>query len=139
MSNQTLNPEIIATSSSVQSRIVGGLQLPEYKAISTTKPILTATIADELILPLTQHIGKQAKPVVNVGDQVLKGQCIAEQDTAISARLHAPTSGTITAIEPRIINHPSGLSSMCIVISPDQQDQWIELHGLSITEQHNIE
>ena len=138
MSNQTFNPEIIATSSSSRSQLVGGLQPPEHKAISTTKPVLTAKIADELVLPLTQHIGKQAKPVVNVGDQVLKGQCIAEPDSEISARLHAPTSGIITAIEPRIISHPSGLLAMCIVIAPDHQDQWTQLQGLSTTEQHNI-
>ena len=138
MANKIDTSEIIATSSEIKSQLVGGLRLPEHKVISTSRPIFTAPIANELVLPLTQHIGKQAKPVVNIGDQVLKGQCIAEQDTEISAKLHAPTSGKVIAIEPRVISHPSGLSATCIVIASDQQDKWCKLQGLSAIEQQNI-
>ena len=63
---------------------------------------------------------------VAVGDRVLAGQLIAEAPGFVSVPLHAPTSGTVTAIEDRLIAHPSGLSAPCIVIATDGLDEWVE-------------
>ena len=52
-----------------------------------------APIPDELILPLRQHLGVPAKPVVNVGDSVNGGQVLAEAQGVMSVPVHAPTSG----------------------------------------------
>lgn len=107
-------------------RFHGGLHLPEHKTASTQRPVVRAALPGTLILPLQQHIGQSAKPVVQVGERVLKGQLIARADGYISAHLHAPSSGTITAIEERPIAHPSGLSALCIVLSTDGLDAWHE-------------
>jgi electron transport complex protein RnfC len=104
----------------------GGIHPPENKRQSVRTPIADAGIPPELILPLSQHIGAPAKPVVSIGDQVLKGQRVAEAGGEISAPLHAPSSGTIRAIEERVIAHPSGLRAPCIVIAADGRDEWIE-------------
>lgn len=108
----------------------GGIHPPENKKQSTDKPIRVADLPEKLILPIAQHIGAQAKPVVNLGDTVLKGQIIAEAQGFVSANLHAPSSGKITAIEDRVIAHPSGMSDICIEITLDAQDQWAELSGI---------
>tara|TARA_R110001599_G_scaffold353463_1_gene592972 strand:- start:13636 stop:15660 length:2025 start_codon:yes stop_codon:yes gene_type:complete len=103
----------------------GGIHPPENKALSLAVPIRDAGIPPELVLPLSQHIGAPASAVVAVGEQVLKGQMIAEPLGFVSVPVHAPTSGTITAIEERLIAHPSGLLAMCIVIATDGQDDWL--------------
>jgi electron transport complex protein RnfC len=107
----------------------GGIHPPENKDQSLTRHIVSAGIPNELTLPLSQHIGSPAVPIVAVGQHVLKGQMIAEPNGFVSVPVHAPTSGTITAIEERQIAHPSGLLAPCIVITSDGFDSWIELHG----------
>ncbi|WP_269617747.1 electron transport complex subunit RsxC [Zhongshania sp. BJYM1] len=109
--------------------IHGGIHPAENKSQSLHKPIENAGIPKQLILPLAQHIGAPASPIVNVGDRVLKGQMIAEAKGFVSAPVHAPTSGIVSAIESRVIPHPSGMSASCIVIDTDGADEWIAHRG----------
>ncbi len=104
-------------------RFPGGLHLDGHKALSARQPITAAPLPPALILPLSQHIGGAAKPCVAIGDQVRRGQTIAEAQGAVSAPVHAPTSGTISAIEMRVVPHPSGLMAPCIILTPDGQDR----------------
>lgn len=104
----------------------GGVHPPENKSQSTQLPIGQLTLPSTLVLPLRQHVGNIPKVKVNVGDKVLKGQLLAEAEGTVSAAIHAPTSGFVTAIEDAIIPHPSGLPDRCITITPDGQDEWIE-------------
>ncbi len=108
----------------------GGVHPPENKHQSLTRPIQPAGIPPELTLPLNQHIGAPAEPVVAVGDHVLKGQMIAKPLGLVSVPVHAPTSGSIVAIEPRQVAHPSGLETLCIVIATDGEDRWIAHEGV---------
>ncbi len=105
----------------------GGLILPEYKKRSTRSPVHRPPLPERLVLPLQQHIGAPAKPVVGVGDEVAKGQCIAKADGYVSAAVHAPTSGTVSALEERPVPHPSGLDGPCIVLESDGEDAWCDL------------
>ncbi|MAQ99292.1 MAG: electron transport complex subunit RsxC [Oceanospirillaceae bacterium] len=109
----------------------GGIHPAENKHQSTSQPIRPVPLPDELVLPLLQHIGNAAVPVVSVGDQVLKGQKIALDHGFVSAPLHAPTSGTVSAIEDRLVPHASGLSELCIVITPDGKDEWTAHQSLA--------
>ena len=113
----------------------GGIHPPQNKQQSLRSPIADAGIPPELVIPLSQHIGAPAKPAVQVGDRVLKGQVIARARGFVSVPKHAPTSGTITAIEERLIPHPSGHSGPCIVIACDGKDEWTECYGTSDYEQ----
>jgi electron transport complex protein RnfC len=105
----------------------GGIHPPQHKDLSTRTPVRTAMLPKQLVLPLHQHIGESSEPIVQVGDHVLKGQKIARARGYVSASLHAPSSGTVVAIESRPIPHPSGLSAECMVIDTDGEDRWIEL------------
>ncbi len=107
--------------------IHGGIHPPENKSQSTQTPIGLIDLPDEIILPLNQHVGTPADPIVNIGDSVKKGQVIAEAHGFVSLPVHASTSGEITAIEDRLIPHPSGMSARCIVLKPDMQDEWVAL------------
>lgn len=105
----------------------GGLHLPDEKALSNCAPIELLPLPPRLVIPLAQHIGTPARPCVRVGEQVQKGQLIGEPDGYVSAAVHASSSGTVLAIEPRPIPHPSGLSAPCVVIATDGEDSWAAL------------
>ena len=109
----------------------GGIHPPENKHQSVTTPIADAGIPPQLTVPLSQHIGAPAQPVVSIGDHVLKGQVIAEPRGLVSVPKHAPSSGTVLAIEDRLVPHPSGHLAPCIVIETDGRDEWIEHSGTS--------
>lgn len=66
-------------------------------------------------VPLSQHIGAPAKPIVAKGDKVLRGQKIAECASFLSASVHAPISGTVTAVDNVVM--PSGKPAQAIVIT----------------------
>jgi electron transport complex protein RnfC len=106
--------------------IHGGIHPAENKQQSLTGPLQAVSLPDSLILPLSQHIGVPASPVVSVGDKVLKGQLIAAAKGFVSAPVHAPSSGIISAIEERAVPHVSGMQAPCIVIETDGHDRWIE-------------
>jgi Na+-translocating ferredoxin:NAD+ oxidoreductase subunit C len=103
---------------------------PEHKDESNTRPIHPAPLPRTLVISLRQHIGNPAKPVVRVGERVLKGQMIAAADGYISAAVHASSSGTVSAIGPALVPHISGLPDDCISIETDGRDEWIAMTPL---------
>ncbi len=109
----------------------GGIHPPEMKHLSNSTPIAPGPLPAQLVLPLNMHIGAPAKPLVAPGDRVLKGQMIAEPGGAVSAAIHAPTSGTISAIGPRPIQHPSGMDAICMVLDTDGKDEWVTHSGVT--------
>lgn len=94
----------------------GGLHLDDHKKESLGGAIQIASIPNEIILRVSQHIGEPNSPLVKVGQSVKKGQLLAESREFVSAPVHSPASGVITAIENRPVAHPSGQSDLCIVI-----------------------
>lgn len=108
------------------SKIFGGLKLPGFKSISMSQAIQDAPLAKVLTIPLKQHIGHAAEAIVKVGDPVLKGQMIAAAKDYISTPVHAPSSGKIIAIDKRLVPHPSGITTDCIVIETDSEERWVE-------------
>ncbi|GAB6043299.1 electron transport complex subunit RsxC [Endothiovibrio diazotrophicus] len=113
-----------------QWRFHGGIHLPENKEQSNGRAVEPLAMPRELVLPLGQHIGAEAEPMVQAGERVLKGQMIAKPKGYVSAPLHAPTSGTVVAVTERPVPHPSQLPATCIVIEPDGEDRWIEHAGV---------
>lgn len=100
----------------------GGVVLQGHKLYGEAGRTRAAPIPAELIFPLEQHIGQAARPVVAVGDHVLRGDLLARADGFVSAPIHASTSGTITAIEERPVPHTSHLAATCIVLTADGKD-----------------
>jgi electron transport complex protein RnfC len=76
----------------------GGVHPPEAKELSQHLPLETMPIPERLVLPLSQHMGKQAKALVSKGDEVNTGALVAEADGFISAPVHSPVTGRITGI-----------------------------------------
>lgn len=67
------------------------------------------------VLPLAQHIGAPARPVVAKGDTVSRGQLVAEGGSFVSAGIHASVSGTVASIGEVLM--PSGVPGHAIVIN----------------------
>lgn len=105
----------------------GGIH-PEYRKDRTADlAIIAMPVPDTLYIPLQQHIGAAAEPVVQADDRVKKGQVIARGQGPVSAPIHAPTSGTIRAIADLPAPHPSGLPQPTILLDSDGANEWADL------------
>ena len=102
----------------------GGVFLKAHKDEATSYAVQPARLPKRLVLPLRQHIGEPAKPIVAVGEHVLKGQMIAQPGNRFSVPVHASSSGTVVAITDHPVPHPSGLDAPCIIIETDGKDEW---------------
>jgi electron transport complex protein RnfC len=71
---------------------------PEYHKETGSLPIRRMAFAPRLVVPLSQHIGRQALCRVNVGQEVLRGEVIADADGAMSLPVHAPATGVVEAV-----------------------------------------
>lgn len=108
----------------------GGLKLRHHKKISCQQPVRRSRLPPRLYVPLLQHAGDPAQALVSEGQNVLKGDVIARYELPHPGFLHAPTSGTVTAIARHGISHPSGQDGLTIIIKPDGRDEWGELHPI---------
>lgn len=108
----------------------GGVHPEGRKDLSAECPIRSAPLPKRLYVPLQQHIGAPATPLVNIGDAVLKGQLIAAAQGAVSAPVHAPTSGVIAALGDHAAPHPSGLPVPTFTLESDGEDKWISTETL---------
>lgn len=112
----------------------GGVHPFGNKTMTTELAIEKLPLPSRLYIPLQQHIGAPASAIVNVGDHVLKGQLIAKGQGAVSAPVHASSSGAVVAIEDHPAPHPSGLPVRCIIIDTDGEDRWHEeMHPIRAT------
>ncbi len=97
----------------------GGIH-PKYNKEMSTKITEFITITPkQVVIPLRQHIGAPCKPLVQVGDHVLRGQKIGDGE-GLCVPVHASVSGTVVAIEPR--PHTSGALVEAVVIDNDYKD-----------------
>ncbi len=108
----------------------GGIHPPEMKTQSNGTPLRQIPLPTQFIMPLKQHIGSEGELCVAPGDKVLRGQPLTFGRGRMLP-VHAPTSGTVERIAPHITAHPSGLAEMCVFITPDGEDRWIERETVS--------
>jgi len=111
-------------------KLHGGLRLQANKKMSTDKAIQHIPVPNQLILPITQHAGDPAQPIVGSGEHVLKGQLIAEQGGSLGAPVHASSSGRVVAIEPWPVSRRYGDNAPCIVIECDGKDEAVGIADL---------
>ncbi len=76
---------------------------PDTQKNTAGKPIRRLPYAPRIFLPLAQHIGKPAVPLVRPGEEVVRGQPVARADGFLSVPLHSPVTGRVEAIRL----HPS--------------------------------
>ena len=101
---------------------IGGVHPSDNKQWSNTKPIEVLELPDVVNIPLGQHIGAPATAKVAKGDKVLTGQLIGEATGFMSANIHSPISGTVTAVDMQV--NGQGLRQMMITIKREG-DEWM--------------
>lgn len=91
-----------------------GVHPPDSKELTRHLAIRRMPFPEEVVLPLRQHAGKPAKPLVRVGDRVQRGDKIADADGFVSAPVHASAAGTVADIG--LWPHPDGSMDTAIRI-----------------------
>ncbi len=94
----------------------GGVHPREEKELSEHCAFEVMPDPGMVVLPLSQHLGKQARPLVEKRASVVKGQVVAEADGFISAPVHSPVNGTVKSIGRE--SNSSGFVKDAIVITP---------------------
>ncbi len=92
----------------------GGVHPKEYKELTEHLAFETFPFPDEIILPLSQHLGKEAKALVKKGEDVKPGQMIAQAEGFISAPVHSSVAGKVMSLGKE--QTPSGFPKDAIVI-----------------------
>ena len=117
-------------------RLTGGVRLPPNKERSTAGRIRTGFVPKHVILSLQQGRGSAAKPIVAVGDRVLRNQTIATGDPGACADIHASTSGRVSAIEDRLVPFHNRLGTApCLVIDADGRHDAADTDAIAWPEQ----
>ncbi|MGB0903274.1 MAG: electron transport complex subunit RsxC, partial [Mangrovicoccus sp.] len=104
--------------------IRGGIHPQPRKYLASDCAIEKMPIPSLLRVPLQQHIGAVAEPLVQRDDYVYKGQLIGKARGPVSANVHSPTSGRVLAVGHFSAPHPSGLPVPTVTIRPDGEDKW---------------
>ncbi|MBR6251690.1 MAG: electron transport complex subunit RsxC [Bacteroidales bacterium] len=107
---------------------IGGIH-PNDNKLSAGSAIQVLPVPQEVTVPVAQHIGAPAKPVVAVGDTVKVGQLLAEAGGFVSANVHSPVSGKVKKIEDFIDGNGYRKTGIIITV---EGDEWVETIDRSI-------
>lgn len=102
---------------------IGGVHPHDNKQYSAHQPITECPLPQKAIIPLVQHIGAPAQPVVEKGQKVKVGELIAKAGGFVSANIHSPFSGTITKIDSTL--DAWGMRMPAIFIDVEG-DEWLD-------------
>jgi len=115
----------------------GGIHPPSRKERTKDSAIVTLPIPARLYIPVSQHIGQPALPIVQAGDSVEQGQLLARKEGFISANVIAPASATVSEITDYAACHPSGIATQTLVLDTIEQPSII-LEPLTLDDDHQV-
>ncbi len=108
----------------------GGVHPPEHKEATSSSAVQWARIPERLIIPMSQHLGAPCQPVVAIGDRVKRGQIIGSVEAMVSAPVHSPVDGEVTAIGPWLTAGGARVTSVTIVPDAEQDlDSFVPVDG----------
>jgi len=103
----------------------GGIHPPERK-LSSNKAIINLPLPKTVCIPLIQHLGIPADPIVKTGQRLKTGQLIAKATGFISANVHSSVTGTIKSIEDVMDSSGNKRKSVIIDVEPDVWEEGID-------------
>ncbi len=117
---------------SLYTRFPGGIHPHEGmngKKLTAALPITETLPPSRVSIPMQQHIGAPAKPLVKKGDSVKMGMKIGEPASFVSSSIHSSVSGTVVDVAPCVL--ANGMQSVCVIIDNDFKDDMVELHPVA--------
>lgn len=114
---------------------LGGVHPPENK-LSADKPIVDLPLPKSVFIPVAQHIGAPATPVVQKGDDVKVGQIIAKSSSFVSTNIHSSVSGKVKKVD--FASDSSGYPKQGIFIDV-VGDEWIDSIDRSVELNKNFD
>lgn len=106
------------------NKFFGGIKLLDRKKAAEYIPFADLPLPGKVIIPLVQHIGEPALPIVKKGDYVKIGQLIAMANGFISSNIHSSISGTVKEVEK--FPHPKTGAATAVLIESDNTDSMFE-------------
>lgn len=106
----------------------GGVHPEEQKTLTENLEFEVMPNPKQIIVPLSQHAGKPAKPLVKKGSEVKAGEVIAEQDGFVSSPIHSPVSGKVLKIATNV--NANGFLKEAIIIEPSDSSELILMPAL---------
>lgn len=113
----------------------GGVH-PKENKFSAGKPIEKLELPKQVSIPVSQHLGAPAEPVVAKGDVVKAGQLIAKSTGFVSANIHSSVSGKVAKIDK--VLDTTGYKQTCIVIDVEG-DEWVDTIDKSVEIKNNTD
>jgi len=114
----------------------GGIHPPEHKSCTKDLKFINIAIPHLCYIPLQQHVGAPAEPVVNIGDHVAEGQLIGSVQGGVSANVHSSVPGKILDITDILTIHDrqravviEAEGSFRATAYPQRQTEWGSLTG----------
>jgi electron transport complex protein RnfC len=108
---------------------MGGVHPAENK-LTADKPIEKLEIPKQVAIPISQHIGAPAKPVVEQREKVKVGQVIASSTGFVSANIHATIAGTVAKID-KVMDSTGYKRDAIIIKAGKEEEEWAEGIDLS--------
>ena len=96
----------------------GGIHPPENKSLTSGLPIVPAQQPSKVYVLL--HTTCPLNPLVAKGDQVLKGQKLADTDQKLGVPVHSPVSGKVAGIST--VRTANGHDDTAIIVESDGND-----------------
>lgn len=118
----------------------GGVHPSDMKSLSSGQPIVRLPMPQELVVSMSQHLGAPATVLKAVGDHVSAGEKIGQASSFISADVHSPANGTVTAIKK--VTLANSVCCDAVFIKPDenQDNTFTELKDYtSLTKEQLLE
>ena len=101
-----------------------GIHPPEGKEATAEKKLEFLPAPEKVVIPLHQHFGNPAEPLVKKGEEVFLGQKIGEATSLFSASVHASVSGKVLSVDGH--NHPLGKPVLSVTLANDGEDRLIQ-------------
>ncbi|MDO8535859.1 MAG: electron transport complex subunit RsxC [Candidatus Omnitrophota bacterium] len=98
-------------------KFYGGVHPSPHKNLTSDGSIKRLFLPKRVVLPLSQHTGSPAEPIVKVGDAVKAFSEIAKATGFVSSPVHASISGKVT----KISNSPTPTSSRALSVFIESQ------------------
>ncbi len=110
----------------------GGVHPPTFKEATRDVDTTRAPLPERIVLPMSQHLGAPCIPTVAVGERVARGQVVGDIDAMVSAPIHSPVNGEVTAVGTCIT--PGGTRGASVEVAPDADQDFASFVPLADAE-----